>query len=369
MGLALISDEAPPTTTHSALKNVRHVVGRNISVGFRVQWIGWKIYLEGRWSAFRQSPTGFPVSLQEEVRVKQKQVERRSLLVGIGANAVMGTAGMAIFMITGMEAVFLDGAFTLIALASGVVAVFISAHSIRTTDNYPNGFFALEPIYAICKALLTISLLVFSLLNVVQGLVDYFVHDVKVAPALGPVVWYELAMVVIGAGLWWYHNRQNQAIRGASTMLHAEAKTTLVDAIISGGIGVTALALSFVPEDSPIGFLNYTADFVITAILVVVSVKEPFGVLRTAFVELVGGVVRDDKMNQFVEVAARQCLPGGTRYDFCHIFKQGMSYTVDVYLRTDSPTIRVASLISQKRKLEKMLESRFTIVDVNFCFD
>ena len=101
--------------------------------------------------------------------MKQKQVERRSLLVGIGANAVMGAAGMIVFMITGMEAVFLDGAFTLIALASGVVAVFISSHSIRTTDNYPNGFFALEPMYAICKALMTISLLAFSLLNVIQG--------------------------------------------------------------------------------------------------------------------------------------------------------------------------------------------------------
>ena len=301
--------------------------------------------------------------------MKQKQVELRSLLVGIGANAVMGAAGMIVFMITGMEAVFLDGAFTLIALASGVVAVFISSHSIRTTDNYPNGFFALEPMYAICKALMTISLLAFSLLNVIQGLVDYFVLDIKVSPTLGPVVWYELAMVVIGVTLWWYHNRQNRSIHGASTMLHAEAKTTLVDAVISGGIGVTALALSFVPENSPIGFLNYTADFVITAILVVLSAKEPFGVLRTAFVELVGGVVRDDKMNQFVEVAARQCLPDGTRYDRCHVFKQGMSYTVDVYLCAESPTIRVASLASRKKRLEEMLEAHCTIVDVNFCFD
>ena len=46
-----------------------------------------------------------------------------------------------------------------------------------------------------------------------------------------------------------------------------------------------------------------------------------------------------------------------------------MSYTVDVYLCAESPTIRVASLASRKKRLEEMLEAHCTIVDVNFCFD
>lgn len=299
----------------------------------------------------------------------QKQVEQRALAIGLVCNAVMGGAGMAVYFVTGLRAVFLDGVFTLIALVSGFVALVVSRRSARTTDRFPNGFFALEPLYAIVKAVFTLALLVFSVLSVTQSAWEYWHHGWGEALEFGPVVWYELVMVVICVCLVLVYRHENARIRRASTMLAAEARTTLVDGIVSGGIGVAALALTFVPLDSPVGWLNYTGDFFITITLVAISVREPIGVLRDAFVELLGGLVVDERTTDFIDTAARVHLPGGTRLNHTHVFKKGMSFTVDVYLDCEDDMIDITHLMGSKRRMEAALARRFPIIDVNFIFD
>lgn len=301
--------------------------------------------------------------------VQHKRVERSALIVGIGANAVMGLAGVAVFLATGIEAIFLDAAITLIALVSGVVAIWISKRSVRTTERFPNGLFALEPVYAIGKAILTIALLAFSLISVSQSALDYVRYGIGEKMTLGPVVYYEIAMVAIGLGLFAYYRRENARIGGSSTLLVAESKATFVDAVISGGIGAVAVLLLFVPDGSPLAFLHYTGDFFITFAIVALTIKEPIGVLRDALVELVGGVHNDDQINAMVEAEAQRHLPEGTDYEQTLIFKTGMNYTVDVYLSGTDTTIDVADLVECKRKLERELTKRLHIVDVDFVFD
>ena len=97
--------------------------------------------------------------------MQHKQIERKALGVGIAVNILMVAAGVAVFLITGLKAMFLDTAFTFISVISGLVAAYLSSRTVRTTERFPNGMFALEPIYAICKAIFTLSLLLFSFLG------------------------------------------------------------------------------------------------------------------------------------------------------------------------------------------------------------
>ncbi|KAB8294358.1 cation transporter [Bifidobacterium avesanii] len=299
----------------------------------------------------------------------QKQIERKALIVGIIVNVTTVIMGMIVFFMTGLKAMFLDTTFTVISVISGLVAVFLSSHTIRTSDRFPNGKFALEPIYAICKALLTISLLAFSLLDVTQVAWDYFVLGEGERIETGPVVIYEIVTVVICFALFVYYRRRNRKLRGASTMLIAEQNSTLIDAAMSFGIGVVAVFLFLLPAGTPLDFLHYTGDFFITLAIVLLTVKEPFGVLKDAFVELVGGVHDDEETNGFVQEAALRHLPAGTEYEKTLVFKTGMNYTVDVYLAGASDTIDVADLVACKRRLERELTKRLHIVDVDFVFD
>ncbi|RSX53498.1 cobalt transporter [Bifidobacterium goeldii] len=299
----------------------------------------------------------------------QKRIERKALIVGIVVNVLQVAAGMAVFFMTGLKAMFLDFSFTAISVLSGLVAVYLSSRTVRTTERFPNGLFALEPIYAICKAIFTLSLLLFSLVDVSRVAYDYFVFGQGERIETGPVVIYEIVIVLVCFGLYVYYRRENHAIRNSSTMLTAECKSTLVDGAMSFGIGVVAVILMFLPTGGSLDFLHFTGDFFITVALVAFTIKEPFSVLKDAFIELVGGVHDDDETNAFVEVAAQRHLPVNTEYEQTLIFKTGMNYTVDVYLSGTGETIDVADLVECKRSLEKALKKRLHIVDVDFVFD
>lgn len=212
----------------------------------------------------------------------------------------------------------------------------------RTTERFPNGMFALEPIYAICKAIFTMSLLVYSLIDVCRVAYDYFVFGSGERIETGPVVIYEILTVIVCFSLYTYYRRSNRSIGDSSTMLTAECKSTLVDGSMSFGIGVVAIFLMLLPAGGPLDFLHYTGDFFITVALVALTIKEPFSVLKEAFVELVGGVHDDDETNAYVEAEAQRHLPANTDYEQTLIFKTGMNYTVDVYLSGIGETIDVA---------------------------
>ena len=301
--------------------------------------------------------------------MQHKQIERKALGVGIVINILMVIAGAIVFFMTGLKAMFLDTTFTVISVVSGLVATYLSSRTVRTTERFPNGMFALEPIYAICKAIFTLSLLVFSFLDVAQVAWDYFVLGVGERATFGPVVIYQILTVATCFGLLMYYRRQNARIGDSSMMLRAEAQSTLVDGMISFGIGLAAVVLVLLPAGGPLDFLHYTGDFFITTVIVILAVKEPVEVLRDAFVELVGGVHDDDETNAFVEAAAQRHLPANTEYERTMIFKTGMNYTVDVYLAGTGESIDVADLVECKRSLERELKRRLHIVDVDFVFD
>ena len=298
-----------------------------------------------------------------------KAVERRALTVGIVVNVAQVAAGMIVFFMTGLKSMFLDFSFTAISVLSGLVAVYLSRRTVRTTERFPNGMFALEPIYAIAKAILTLSLLLYSLLDVIQVAYNYFALGQGEPIVTGPVVVYEILAVVTCLGLYLYYRARNRSIHDSSTMLTAESKSTFVDGVMSAGVGAVAVILMILPAGGPLGFLHYTGDFFITVALVIATIKEPFGVLKEAFVELVGGVHDDDETNAHVEAVAQRHLPANTEYDKTLIFKTGMNYTVDVYLAGTGDTIDVADLVECKRSLERELKRRLHIVDVDFVFD
>lgn len=301
--------------------------------------------------------------------MQHKQIERKALGVGIIINILMVVAGAIVFFMTGLKAMFLDTTFTVISVVSGLVATYLSSRTVRTTERFPNGMFALEPIYAICKAIFTLSLLVFSFLDVAQVAWDYFVLGVGERASFGPVVIYQILTVATCFGLLMYYRRQNARIGDSSMMLRAEAQSTLVDGMISFGIGLAAVVLVLLPAGGPLDFLHYTGDFFITTVIVILAVTEPVEVLRDAFVELVGGVHDDDETNTFVEQAAQRHLPANTEYEKTMIFKTGMNYTVDVYLAGTGESIDVADLVECKRSLERELKHRLHIVDVDLVFD
>lgn len=149
----------------------------------------------------------------------QKKIEQQALKVGIVVNIVMVLAGFFVFFLTGLKSMFLDASFTVISVISGGVAAYLSKKTVRVSDRFPNGMFALEPIYAICKSIFTICLLLFSFLDVAQIAIAYFVHGEGERLEFGPVIIYQILAVAVCIALVAYYRARNRTLGNASLML------------------------------------------------------------------------------------------------------------------------------------------------------
>ena len=106
--------------------------------------------------------------------MEQKSIEKRSLIVSTVVNFIMAFAGVAMFIVTKMQAMFLDGFFSLIAAISTILAIIFSKLSKKNSATYPTGKYFLEPFYAILKSLLMFALLIFSTVESGISALDYF---------------------------------------------------------------------------------------------------------------------------------------------------------------------------------------------------
>jgi predicted Co/Zn/Cd cation transporter (cation efflux family) len=196
--------------------------------------------------------------------------------------------------------------------------------------------------------------------------IDYFLHGIGEEMLLGPVIPYEIVMVILCIALSLFYRHQNKRINNTSTMLKAETKTTLVDGIMSGGIGVSALIVSFIDGSSPLYFLRYTGDFFITIILVLFSIRVPVKVLMKSFIELANGVVTDEKIKRSIEQVIRKHLPMDTELKNCDIYKTGMSLRIFVYLDDHIDILCLNALREKMQHMKKELSVEYE--NISICF-
>lgn len=300
--------------------------------------------------------------------MEYKKQEQRGVILGIVANTIMGIAGVVIYRITKIDALFLDAYFTLLAVFSGVVAVIISKQSKKTSKAFPHGRFMLEPLYAILKSILTLFLLGYTLSNGTAKVLEYFRYGTGEMIEVGPAIPYEIAMVVLGFCLYGFYRRQNKKTNDTSIILAAEAKNTLIDTLMSGAIGVGVLFLSIIPVGSQFEFLLYTGDFWITLFLVLFTIREPITVCKDAFIELTNGVVTDEEVKSSIEEVVEKNLPEDMEIRNCHIHKTGMSFRILIEVDSKKEMINTTELYEKSKTIKKELASEYENVKVNFLF-
>lgn len=287
--------------------------------------------------------------------MSQKQIENRALTVTVLVNAIITAAGIWMYFLTDLKIMFLDGFFSLVALLSALIAVLISKLSRKTTKYYPHGLYFLEPLYAVFKAVLMIALMIFALITSSQVAYDYFINGEGQIMETAPIPAYAVAMTVLCLGLAFFNHKQYRKTNNTSTMLRAESQTNLIDGLQSAGIGIAILVLQLIPLDSAFGFLHYTGDFFIAAILVATSLKDPVVLFFDSFRELTGGTAKDKK------ICAAVALSTGLQPADFSIYKIGMKIKVCIPMSTITQTD-----IAAKEKMLQTLRQHYEHADIEY---
>ena len=277
--------------------------------------------------------------------MNQKQIENRALAVTIIVNAIIAVSGIVVYFLTDLQTLFLDGFFSLIALASTIMAMLISKLSKKQTRYYPHGLYFLEPLYAVFKSVLMIVLMIVALVTASGVAYNYFVFGQGEVMNTAPLPAYAVLMTVLCLGLGLSNRSQYIKTNKTSTILRAEYQTNIIDGLQSAVIGVAIVLLKLVPLESTLGFLHYTGDFFISLLVIVASIKEPVVLFFDAFRELTGGVTKDEKIILEVKEAT------GLEENQFEVYKMGMMIKVLIY-----KTKLMNEDIEQKQHMQESLQ-------------
>lgn len=267
--------------------------------------------------------------------MNQKAIEKRSLIVSAVVNFIMAAAGITVFAITKMQAMFLDGFFSLIAAVSTIMAIVFSKISKKRNAAYPTGMYFLEPFYGVIKALLMFVLLISSTMESSLSAYNYFTTGVGDTINFIIILPYSLVMVALSLGLHFFNKQQNKKINNTSIMLTAESKSNLIDAIISIGVCTLIFILFFIDIDGKLGFFHYTGDFFITILLVIVSIKEPVVLFAMSTRELSGATVKDKTIKKMVRKIISEHLKVEDLDNKFEVYKVGMHIRIVILLQDD----------------------------------
>jgi Predicted Co/Zn/Cd cation transporters len=298
----------------------------------------------------------------------QKKIERKALIVSSIINFIITGAGIWVFSVTKIQALFLDFFFSLIVFMSSILAIIISKASTRKVKSYPDGLSFLEPLYAILKSLLTLILLIVSAILVSMTAYQYFAYGNGEAMNIRPVLPYSISMVILCFGLSFFNKKQNMKIGNISTILTAESKSNFIDGLQSFGIGIAIVLLNLIDVNSNLGFLHYTGDFFITVTLVLLSLKTPVKVIITAFRELSNGTICDDEIKTDINKIVNAHLSGISVYNRCDVFKVGMFINVRIFITGEINNEIFLKLLQARLRMIKELGLSYENIKITFAF-
>jgi len=109
----------------------------------------------------------------------------------------------------------------------------------------------------------------------------------------------------------------------------------MVDGLMSAGIGVAAVIISFIDPQSSFGFLNYIGDAILVLILCLVIGRTPFELIYHSFIELAGGTLQNSAEKNHIQEILSKYLSAEQILVDDYISKTGSSYLVIAYLCTE----------------------------------
>lgn len=296
----------------------------------------------------------------------QKKIEQKALIISSVINFIMAAAGIWVFSVTKIQAIFIDGVFSLIGLISLILAAVLSKESRRKTKSYPDGLVFLEPLYAILKSLLTLILLIISVVTTSITAYQYFTFGIGNPMNIDPVIPYTITMVILCFGLGLFNKKQNQKINNLSTILAAESKANFVDGILSMGVGVAIIILYLIDINGSLGFLHYTGDFFITVILVLISLKQPVKMIVTSFIEITHGNTSDSVIKSKISKVLKIHLGSIIQHKRIDILKVGMHIKIRIILSDNMNDNLLIKLIEARKSIVNDLKSTYENVQIVF---
>jgi predicted Co/Zn/Cd cation transporter (cation efflux family) len=266
-----------------------------------------------------------------------RQIERRSLQIGVAASLLMAAMGISVYALSGSEALLLDGLYSGLMAASSFIAARIGANVVRPPDRaYPYGYDGQESLYVLFRSLVLIGILSVAVITAGTTIVNHLAGQTVAAVQLRPVAAYAGLMVVLCLALAWRHERDWKRSGRCSELLRTEAHAARVDGLISAVAGAALLGAPLL-QSTPLRPLVPVADSVLVLLLALAVVPEPLQQFWRALRQAAGAAC-DPALITRTRAAVQELLSGMSAWLLdLTVMKVGRTTFVVAYLNPAMP--------------------------------
>ena len=206
-------------------------------------------------------------------------LEARILRVSAGGNLVIGLVGTLFAIITGSQAILLDGLFNLTYFATGLFTLKVAALVQQGDDErFPVGYGYFEPLINGFKGMLVLGLTVMATADAIQAL---FSGGRVIPPGLASI--YGLFATVACWTLAAITHRG--ARRSDSPLIRADAENWMVNGAISSAVLLAFMSI-FVIRNSRLAYLVPYVDPALVLIVGLISISIPVRIAWQALMEM-----------------------------------------------------------------------------------
>jgi cation diffusion facilitator family transporter len=222
------------------------------------------------------------------------RTEQRALLLSVLGVVVVAVGSVVWGLAIGSDIVILNGVFSLLSAVSGGLSLLAARLVVRPEDRrFPYGYAHVEPLVNTVNGAFMLVMCVYALLNGIEG-VRHGGHETDTE---GVIVFSVVtAVFCLGVGVWeWVLAR-----RVGSLLMLNDAKEWLMDAAFSLVTFAGFAVLPLLPEPQRSLWSRY-ADPAMVAVLSLVFLPMPIGILRQSLREVLLMAEPDDELVQRID--------------------------------------------------------------------
>jgi cation diffusion facilitator family transporter len=205
--------------------------------------------------------------------------EQRALTLSVLGALMMAVAGFGFAFLTHSVAILLDGAFSLIGFATGLLSMRI-ARLVRQPDDekFQFGYSSFEPLLNLIKGIIIALVGLYAAFDAVRAILNGGRPIV-----MGYALVY--AVIVASAGFAVSAMLRSTSRRIYSPLVEVDAKNWFMDGLLTVAVFIAFLIAYALRETSYNWMMDY-ADPAVVLLLVILSASLPYSIIRTSFKEL-----------------------------------------------------------------------------------
>jgi predicted Co/Zn/Cd cation transporter (cation efflux family) len=274
-------------------------------------------------------------------------IEEKALKRSMVGAFILAVWGIMMASVSGSSVILLDGMFNLI---SGIMSFFsievTRLISGKDSREYPLGYFAFESLFVLAKGASILVLLLMALYSNIGVLLSGGRE-----PVLGLLTIY-VAVAVLGCVVLYLISRKGFKQTG-SQILQAETKAWLVNAVISGAIGV-AFGIAMLLQGTSLGWIDRYIDQILVIVLSLLFIKDPLVLMKIGVKELLLAAPQEQYVKPFQEKLLPLKDQLHARALDLDIIKTGRRLWLTVRLDPRNDEIKIDDFMKAKVKIRKL---------------